>query len=167
MSARQEVLRATATAAAWSPRLVIGGNGARRLYPSLVDRFWEQITEGPAGCWLWTGDKTDDGYGRFSVNPVFIGAHRWAYQLMRADIPDGLDLDHLCRVTSCVNPWHLDPVTRAENVRRALARQVCDRGHSMADAIERTRHGRIARECRQCSRDRKREYARRVRQVVP
>ncbi|MCU1617358.1 MAG: hypothetical protein JWO98_4898 [Frankiales bacterium] len=166
MSARQAVLLESTTVDAWRPRLVIAGNGARRRLPSLADRFWKQVSDGPNDCWLWTGEQTDDGYGRFSVHPVHIGAHRWAYSLLRAEIPEGLDLDHLCRVTRCVNPWHLEPVTRAENIRRAFVREVCGKGHGLSDAIERTRDGRVARECRQCARDRKRAYARRVRQVV-
>lgn len=172
MSIRQDVLAASTTTAAWSPRLVVGGNGARRVFPSLTDRFWRQVTEGPGDCWLWTGDRTDDGYGLFSVHPARLGAHRWAYSLMRAEIPNGLDLDHLCRVTSCVNPWHLEPVTREENIRRALLRGTCEKGHSMADAILRKRAGRIARSCRPCTRDRQRNHMRKVRaeraaQVVP
>jgi HNH endonuclease len=172
VSARQAVLVASTGSEAWTPRVVVTGNGARRVFPSLTDRFWEQVVEGAGDCWLWGGDKTDDGYGRFSINPVYVGAHRWAYQLMRAEIPEGLDLDHLCRVTSCVNPWHLDPVTREENIRRAFLRGTCDKGHSMADAILRQRSGRIARSCRPCTRERQRNHMRKVRaervgQVVP
>ena len=90
MSARQDVLAASAAGSAFRPRLVYGGQGARRIFPSLVDRFWHQVTEGADGCWLWTGTRTTDGYGVFSVHPVNVGAHRWAYQLMRAEIPGAL-----------------------------------------------------------------------------
>lgn len=85
--------------------------------PHLQQRFWSRVTETPGGCWLWTGALCDSGYGRFRAGTL-VRTHRYAYELMVADIPDGLDLDHLCRRRACVNPYHLDPVTRGVNVRR-------------------------------------------------
>lgn len=83
-------------------------------------RFWSFVVPTPAGCWLWTGLKVA-GYGRFSIQNKGIGAHRVSYEALIGAIPDGLELDHLCRVPSCVNPLHLEPVTGAENRRRARA----------------------------------------------
>lgn len=97
-------------------------------------RFWASVVEGPVPdyaphlgpCWIWTAGLSDGGYGHFCVRPSRGvrkqgGAHRWAYEEMVTEIPDGLFLDHLCRVRCCVRPDHLDPVTHAENVRRGDA----------------------------------------------
>lgn len=90
--------------------------------PSLHDRFWAKVSGGPVDeCWEWLGAKGRGGYGATWVS-VDVGrpipAHRVAYELLIAEIPAGLELDHLCRNTSCVNPWHCDPVTRAVNLAR-------------------------------------------------
>lgn len=95
--------------------------------PAQIDDFWSNAKTGPAPmhapnlgpCWLWTGKTTTKGYGRSTERGRrMILAHRWAYQQLCADIPAGLELDHLCLVKHCINPWHLDPVTQAENLRR-------------------------------------------------
>lgn len=86
--------------------------------PVLTDeeRFWAKVV--PTGfCWNWVGGL-DVGYGFFTVPGRKFAAHRWAYENLVGPIPDGLHLDHLCLNTRCVNPDHLEPVTRAENTRR-------------------------------------------------
>lgn len=74
--------------------------------------------DGPGGCWLWTGYVLPTGYGTVNAFGTVLLAHRAMYRLLVGAIPDGLTLDHLCRVPHCVNPDHLEPVTRAENIRR-------------------------------------------------
>lgn len=95
--------------------------------PSVADRFWPQVRPGAVPiyrpdlgpCWLWGGTVGSKGYGRLTPHRgLNLLAHRWAYEHMVAEIPDGLQIDHLCRVRHCVNPYHLEPVTRAENLRR-------------------------------------------------
>lgn len=81
-------------------------------------KFWSRVVESGDGCWLWTGGKVR-GYGRFWLGSRKVIAHRWSYEALRAEIPEGLHLDHLCRVRACVNPWHLEPVPPAVNNRRA------------------------------------------------
>ena len=108
---------------------------------SAVERFYSKVDFGGAGdCWLWLGALDRGGYGSFYIaKGRKAKAHRFAYEHMEGPIPAALDLDHLCRVRHCVNPDHLDPVTRGENIRRGLvpvlvrARQAakthCPKGH--------------------------------------
>lgn len=88
---------------------------------SAADRFWRKVQGGDVlTCWNWQGSRDRKGYGRFGITARETRfAHRWAYQQLIGEIPDGLVLDHLCRNPSCVNPWHLQPVTIAVNVQRA------------------------------------------------
>lgn len=125
-----------------------------RAYPPLKDRFWAKVDRrDPDGCWLWRGSKDAKGYGAIRVSPLVCArAHRVSYELMIGPIPEGLQLDHLCFNTSCVNPAHLEPVTNAENMRRRGARTThCPRGHPYDQAntyINASGH----RFCRACKR---------------
>lgn len=87
-----------------------------------TERFWHRVELGDGGCWLWTGGKTTAGYGSFKYDGHSGYAHRYAYEVMVGEIPDGLELDHLCRVRNCVNPEHLDPVTPSVNKQRVYGR---------------------------------------------
>jgi hypothetical protein len=74
-----------------------------------------------AGCWLWGANISPQGYGRATWPPgskKLHQAHRLVWALLNGSIPDGMVLDHLCRVPACVNPAHLEVVTHAENARR-------------------------------------------------
>lgn len=71
------------------------------------------------GCWLWQRSKSKDGYGWASLNNKTYQAHRLVYQLLRATPEPGRVIDHLCRCRHCVNPYHLELVTPAENLRRS------------------------------------------------
>lgn len=89
--------------------------------PTPEERFWSCVDkDGPGGCWIWTGALTGAGYGQFGGGGKKSYTHRWAYQAHVGPIPDGLELDHLCRVRACCNPDHLEPVTHEENTRRAV-----------------------------------------------
>ena len=127
----------------------------------LLDRCAAKIdfTSSPNGCWLWTGAKSR-GYGNIYRGPGLGGgrAHRTLYELTVERVPAGLELDPLCRTPSCVNPDHLEVVTRAENRQRGIhptngneRKTHCIRGHVFDDAnTHRDRHGR--RQCRACRR---------------
>jgi hypothetical protein len=88
------------------------------------------------GCWLWQGFLNVHGYGRTKWEDRNWLVHRLVYELMEAPVPDGLFIDHLCRVRHCVNPGHMEVVTNRENVLRGetipaahLAKTHCHRGH--------------------------------------
>lgn len=91
-------------------------------------------------CWVWVGHKKPDGYGRLSINGRMKYAHRVAYEILVGPVPHGMELDHLCRNTSCVNPAHLEPVTHRENILRGVgmggvnARKThCKHGHEFTE----------------------------------
>lgn len=95
--------------------------------------------DGATGCWVWQG-HTSDGYGRVSVGGHNRRAHRICYELMVGRIPDGMEIDHLCRNRACINPSHLEPVTKAVNIARSSPYRVpansrkthCPKGHAYA-----------------------------------
>jgi hypothetical protein len=90
-----------------------------------VCRFTAKVLVEDNGCWSWVSAKESGWYGRFSIRTdsglVAVPSHRAAYELFVGPIPEGLHIDHLCRNICCVNPDHLEPVTRQENVRRGVA----------------------------------------------
>lgn len=102
------------------------GSRSRRRTPfwgSLRRRFEDAYQPEPnTGCWLWLRASRPEGYGRFQVGRE-TAAHRVSYVLHRGPIPEGLEIDHLCRTTACVNPDHLEAVTPEENRRRAALAQ--------------------------------------------
>ncbi|MES2030874.1 MAG: HNH endonuclease signature motif containing protein [Pseudomonadota bacterium] len=124
----------------------------------VLDQFPDKIYPEPnTGCWLCVSSNNQRGYARLSIDGQLVTAHRFSYEMSVGPIPNGLELDHLCRQTCCVNPAHLEPVTPFENMRRANAdrereRQFyCTNGH-LRDAanIYVTPGG--SRKCRECAR---------------
>jgi hypothetical protein len=120
-------------------------------------KFWALVdmSGGPQACWPWLGNVAGKGYGYFTRTQFKDRrAHRIAYTLTRGPIPDGLHIDHLCRMRLCCNPAHLQAVTNRENVLRgqhpnAVAHRtnICRRGHDLANA-RMTKKGRDCRECK-------------------
>ena len=124
---------------------------------SLAQRADAKIDRnGPGGCWLWTGALNSGGYGSFSVDGRARSAHVVMYELFVGPVPNGLELDHLCRVRHCVNPDHLEPVTRRENIIRGMRPVIqralthCCRGHEFDEANTYRYAG--SRHCRACAR---------------
>ncbi len=147
-------------------------DGLRSLdFAMLEQRFWSKVDlQGPLAspylgpCWSWTASISYDGYGHYSQAGRIWYAHRWAWTMMRGEIPVGLGLDHLCRQKHCVNPAHLEPVTQRENVLRGngLAAQCarrthCPRGHPY-DEINTYYRPNGGRFCRTCKRAGNRAY---------
>lgn len=122
-------------------------------------------------CWEWTGYRMPSGHGMLTLYNKGYLAHRVAWEHLVGPIPEGMQLDHLCRNPRCVNPDHLEPVTQQENIRRGAAgiksgwqqksKTHCPQGHKYAgeNLFIRKRNG--SRECRACMRARDR--ARRLR----
>ena len=123
-------------------------------------RFWSKVDGSYGNCWEWKGGVAGKGYGSFYLNGRRIKAHRYAYQTLVGAIPEGLEIDHLCRNRKCVNPNHMEVVTRGENIRRGLwpdiGRQYqqkkthCPQGHPYDEENTYLRPDRSGRECRAC-----------------
>lgn len=126
-------------------------------HATLEQRFWAKVDQTPdgRGCWLWLA-ATTAGYGVIRDEGRMVGAHVVSYRINVGPIPEGLEIDHLCRVRTCVNPRHLEPVTHKENLRRGPGPSTensqkthCSRGHEYSEANTwRSKQGK--RQCRAC-----------------
>jgi hypothetical protein len=127
---------------------------------------------GGDGCWLWLGEINHSGYGLAYYNGRAYRAHRALYEVVNGPVPDGKQLDHLCRNRACVRPSHLEPVTNWENTLRGknmtaenVRKTHCPRGHSY-DSVRKRPGKTDARRCSTCdaaakARSRPKEHARR------
>ena len=129
---------------------------------NLAWNFWGKVNRTSA-CWLWEAALSTRGYGRITIAGRQYQAHRLAYESLVGPIPEGRQVDHLCRVRRCVNPAHLEIVTGRENVLRGntivaqhAAKTHCPRGHEYS--AENTRRWRGHRKCRTCENAREREH---------
>lgn len=114
-------------------------------------------------CWIWTAATAGRGkwtYGIISHDGRMQMAHRVSYEVLVGPIPEGLDVDHLCRHTLCINPDHIEPVTHQENIRRGYALKPlvtsCKHGHEYTpeNTYSKLRPGgTTTRECRTCRRE--------------
>ena len=128
---------------------IVGGSSKPVSYKSDIEILtYNLLLDDLDGCWLWQGTVGIGGYGRFKASLPGVSSeyrpHRLSYILFIGDIPTGLVIDHLCEEKLCVNPFHLEAVSNAENVRRYFAnkawresiggekpwpRGYCTRGH--------------------------------------
>lgn len=140
-------------------RLMSTGSTAAPVRVDDLSRY----TVSPAACWLWDGALWANGYGKTAQRLYGTRlAHRVIYLSSGREIPEGLDLDHLCRVRRCVNPEHLEPVNRSVNLQRGHeARDTCKRGHDLTDPAN-LKPG--TRQCVQCWRIRYKAAGKRYRE---
>jgi len=122
-----------------------------------MDKYNNKINK-TEDCWLWTGEIDLKGYGVITIKGKRRRAHRIIYELLIGEIPLGLEIDHLCRVRNCVNPKHLEPVSRTENLRRnvpfrkEVLKTHCKNGHefSLKNTKIRIFKGNPWRVCKKC-----------------
>ncbi len=153
------------------------GPGFLSLYGDVEARFWAKVDRSnDLGCWLWLGTLERSGYGQFFTNatPRLAKAHRFAYELLIGRVPDGCELDHLCHDPAvcslknacthrrCVNPAHLEPVTRRANVLRSgtasavnARKMSCVKGHPLTGENLYVTPSTGGRQCRACARERR------------
>lgn len=128
---------------------------------SRIERFTKHISNN-GSCWEWSAYTDRGGYGRFDSK----AAHRFAYLLTGNELVDGMDIDHLCRNRKCVNPKHLEQVTRKENINRGdtgkhagkhnANKEKCKSGHLFSKNntyIYKTKLGHTLRQCKTCNRE--------------
>ncbi len=135
--------------------------------PTADERFWSKVLKTDT-CWLWQASRQNGKYpyGQFREGGQgggrYLLAHRWAYERLVGPIPNGLEIDHVCRNPPCVRPTHLEAVTRSVNVRRGLigtrVQLLCKRGHLLSEPRS-TRDG-SKRVCRTCHNERHKRYRR-------
>lgn len=155
-----------------SPDIVHKAGGKTK---PLGERFWKLVTiADPTECWVWNGLRIVGGYGLFRLSGTkakHMVAHKMAYTLTHGSVPEGLELDHLCRNTACVNPAHLEPVTHQTNALRGrsfafvnAAKTHCHRGHPF-DLINtyRVPSNPQSRHCRACAKIRELSFRQRHR----
>lgn len=156
---------------------IIGGSSSApwtfEMNAAAVQRFWCKVDKnGPipvvrpdlGPCWKWLAGGSW-GYGYFTLSRAKrIRSHRAAFMLLRGKIPEGKELDHLCQIRDCVNPSHLEAVTRHEHLLRNMngiigknaSKTHCKRGHLLSGTNLKIVNG--TRQCRECLRIRRRRW---------
>lgn len=102
----------------------------------IIQRFMSKVTI-TDDCWLWNGAKNHAGYGRFSLNNRNWLAHRASFLIFRCDLPNDKHLMHLCDNPPCINPFHLELATPADNMQD---KTVKGRGRNGAEIVRGERH---------------------------
>lgn len=159
-------------------RIASHGSVAVREYGKTDQERFASYTCYTGDCVVWTGGADKRGYGRFVVDGGNMLSHRYAYQQKYGSIPDGLELDHICRNPPCVNAGHLEAVTHQVNVQRGMAGKHlpqlsrdrasrithCPKGHEYNESNASQRSN-GARQCLVCGRERNSRRCRRASQV--
>lgn len=124
----------------------------------MTEAFASKTKVGADGCVLWTASTVSSGYGQFWHERKKWLVHRLAYTWAKGEIPPNLTVDHLCKQRLCVNPAHMEIVTRGENAARGgggaaiaaikRAQTHCKHGHEFTPDNTKTWNGK--RQCRAC-----------------
>lgn len=142
------------------------------LHVRVAERIKAKVTVRPDGCWEWLGYRDRKGYGRFSLKNRQVVVARASYEAHVGPIAPEMTVDHLCRFTSCVNPGHLEVVSRGENTLRGetitgrnTRARACPHGHDYTEANTYVdRRGR--RTCRRCKSERPRSASYKAEQAA-
>ena len=117
----------------------------------------KSIPEPNSGCWIWIGALRKGDYGQIVIDGKKKLAHRISYEIHKGPIPEGMELDHICRMHQCINPDHLEAVSHRVNVLRGAAPSAvhaakthCSKGHEFSASI--TINGKVRRHCKICKR---------------
>ena len=136
------------------------------MIATLRERVLSRLIINSSGCLLWTGATTAAGYGVVGDGPRIEYVHRLMYMWFVGPIPDGHQIDHLCRIRPCASPADLEAVTQRANILRGegatalnAAATHCLNGHPFDLLNTYYRPDRTGRQCRACSRGRKRASA--------
>lgn len=136
------------------------------------DRFWSKVDSSAPGCWPWTATRNSGGYGHIRVGEKMRSAHRVSYELTHGPIPEGMQVMHSCDNPACVNPAHLSLGSNQDNLldmarkRRQWnqGRSTCSSGHEYTEEnIYRPKSRPNQIQCKECRRERVREYRARQR----
>ena len=144
--------------------------------PSVKSRFISKIDfhSSPIGCWIWKGSHGGHIYGRFWFMEKNVLAHRFSYEFIAGyEIPQDYAVDHLCKNTSCVNPNHLEAVSKYENSIRTnseygknAAKTHCKRGHPLfGENLYEAKNG--TRKCKICIRLRTAQFRKTGSYTIP
>lgn len=116
------------------------------------DKVVGKVQKENNGCWLWTGYKDREGYGRCWYKRRKYGVHRLFYEIFVGQIPEGMTVDHVCFITACCNPEHLRLLSALDNARRqrSALKVHCKNGHELAGRNLILRKSGSARDCRAC-----------------
>lgn len=121
-----------------------------------------------SGCWLWVKSVGSHGYGNACINGRAGTAHRYAFEAFKGNIPDGFEVDHLCKNRRCVNPEHLEAVPKALNIRRQHSGSedlaLCPRGHDRSFTTKDKRGWPV---CSKCKAEAQRRYRASKKSIQP
>lgn len=145
----------------------------RDQHSALPWRIREKCRPDESGCWIWQAADNGRGYGVVYFEGRQQLAHRAIYTILVGDIPNGFEVDHLCRVVQCVNPEHLQAVTprvnklRSEGITAINARKTeCPAGHPYDVANTYFHEATNRRRCRACNAAGVRRYKSRKREAA-
>ena len=120
MQSRMDTTQTGQASSLPQPQLPLNRMGQASSLPlERLHHLFANVETPAEGCWLWVNSCTNRGYGRINTKSGTTLAHRIAYEAVNGPVPEGLELDHLCRVHECVRPDHLEAVTHQENMLRS------------------------------------------------